>query len=98
MQSYTRTDEVPPEYQGTAPALIQLYRVRTAQCLTIANLTKPVRAVLKSGKRLPSYRTDRTQVDFMIETLYLYANIEYVDERDGRFQFLTILFLITYIS
>jgi hypothetical protein len=34
----------------------------------------------------------------MIETLYLYANIEYVDERDGRFQFLTILFLITYIS
>jgi hypothetical protein len=44
MQSYTRINEVPPEYDGTAPALIQLYRVRTAQCLTIADLTKPVRA------------------------------------------------------
>jgi hypothetical protein len=98
MQSYIRTDEVPPEYQGTAPALIQLYRVRTAQCLTIANLTKPVRALLESGKSFPSYWTDRTQVDFMIETLYLYANIEYADERDGRFPFLTILFLTTQIS
>ncbi|KAE9375537.1 hypothetical protein N431DRAFT_332569 [Stipitochalara longipes BDJ] len=63
MQSYTRANEVPPEYEGTAPALIQLYRVRTAQCLTIADLTKPV--------------------DFMVETLYLYASIEYADERDG---------------
>lgn len=45
MQSYTRTNEVPPEYQGTAPAIIQLYRVRTAQCLTIADLTKPVRTI-----------------------------------------------------
>ncbi|KAH8818142.1 hypothetical protein F5882DRAFT_3166 [Hyaloscypha sp. PMI_1271] len=63
MQSYTRTNEVPPEYDGTAPELIQLYRVRTAQCLTIADLTKPV--------------------DFMCETLYLYATIEYADERDG---------------
>jgi hypothetical protein len=49
MQSYTRTNEVPPEYDGTAPALIQLYRVRTAQCLTIADLTRPVRAQLRDG-------------------------------------------------
>jgi len=43
MQSYARTSETPSEYEGTAPALTQLYRVRTAQCLTIADLTKPVR-------------------------------------------------------
>ena len=49
MQSYSRTNEVPPEYDGTAPALIQLYRVRTAQCLTIADLTKPVRAQPRDG-------------------------------------------------
>jgi hypothetical protein len=49
MQSYTRTNEVPPEYDGTAPELIQLYRVRTAQCLTIADLTKPVRAQPRDG-------------------------------------------------
>jgi hypothetical protein len=52
MQSYARTNEIPPEYQGTAPALTQLYRVRTAQCLTIADLTKPVRNLLDEGWRV----------------------------------------------
>jgi hypothetical protein len=46
MQSYTRTNNIPPEYQGTAPALTELYRVRTVQCLMIADLTKPVGLLL----------------------------------------------------
>ena len=50
MQSYARTGEIPPEYEGTAPALTQLYRVRTAQCLTIADLTKPVRFPSEIGR------------------------------------------------
>lgn len=40
--SYKMSKKVPPEYQGTAPAIAELYRVRTAQCLMIADLTKPV--------------------------------------------------------
>jgi len=46
MQSYTRIKDTPPEYEGTAPALTELYRVRTVQCLMIADLTKPVRPPL----------------------------------------------------
>jgi hypothetical protein len=42
MMSYKMSKKVPPEYQGTAPAIAELYRVRTAQCLMIADLTKPV--------------------------------------------------------
>ena len=43
MQSYTRVNEIPPEYQDNAPELAELYRIRTAQCLVIADLTRPVR-------------------------------------------------------
>lgn len=42
MQSYIRTSEIPPEYEGTAPALIELYRVRSSQCLIVSDITKPV--------------------------------------------------------
>lgn len=42
MQSWVRMKEVPTEYEGTAPALIELYRVRTVQCLVLTDLTKPV--------------------------------------------------------
>ncbi|KAF8854134.1 hypothetical protein BDZ45DRAFT_48299 [Acephala macrosclerotiorum] len=48
MQSYTRANEIPPEYQGTAPALTELYRVRTVQCLIVADLTKPVDFMLET--------------------------------------------------
>jgi len=41
MQSYTRVNEIPPEYQDNAPELAELYRIRTAQCLVIADLTRP---------------------------------------------------------
>jgi hypothetical protein len=41
MQSYNRNNEVPLEYQGTAPAITELYRIRTAQCLVIADITRP---------------------------------------------------------
>jgi predicted secreted protein len=63
MQSYSRNNEVPPEYQGTAPAITELYRIRTAQCLVIADITRPT--------------------EFMIETLNMYSQIEYSDQRDG---------------
>lgn len=39
---------MPLEYAGTLPALIDLYRIRTAQCLTIADLTKPVDSMLEA--------------------------------------------------
>jgi hypothetical protein len=41
MQSYTRANEVPPEHEGTAVATAELYRVRTAQCIFHADVTKP---------------------------------------------------------
>ncbi|KAE8452752.1 hypothetical protein EG329_013024 [Mollisiaceae sp. DMI_Dod_QoI] len=41
MMSYARAKEVPLEYEGTAPALIELYRVRTVQCIIAADITKP---------------------------------------------------------
>ncbi len=47
MQSYARNDDVPPEYQGIAPAVMDLYRVRIAQCLVITDLTKPVRNIAR---------------------------------------------------
>ncbi|KAH7351102.1 hypothetical protein BKA65DRAFT_252229 [Rhexocercosporidium sp. MPI-PUGE-AT-0058] len=46
MQSYTRSNEVPLEYQENAPELAELYRIRTAQCLIIADITKPVQTDL----------------------------------------------------
>ena len=63
VQSYRRNKQEPPEYQATSVAVIELYRIRTAQCIGIADITKPVPALL--------------------QTFYLYAMIEYGDERDG---------------
>lgn len=54
MQSYARNNDVPPEYQGTAPAIMDLYRVRMAQCLVITDLTKPVRKTLHEVDSTPS--------------------------------------------
>src|SRR5450432_4114548 len=48
MQSYSRNNEVPPEYQGTAPAITELYRVRTAQCLILADITRPTDFMLET--------------------------------------------------
>lgn len=42
MHSYIMANDIPSEYDGTAPALKELYRVRTVQCLLIADITKPV--------------------------------------------------------
>ncbi len=42
MESYLSTDEVPPEFEENARLLAELYRVRTAECLTVADLTRPV--------------------------------------------------------
>jgi hypothetical protein len=46
MKSYIMSNQVPVEYQGTAPAVTELYRVRTVQCLVIADITKPVSALI----------------------------------------------------
>jgi len=42
MQSWILAKAIPSEYEGTAPALRELYRVRTVQCLLIADICKPV--------------------------------------------------------
>jgi hypothetical protein len=54
MQSYTRNNDMPPEYQATAPATMDLYRVRMAQCLVITDLTKPVGKTLHEIDSTPS--------------------------------------------
>ncbi|KAG4436745.1 hypothetical protein IFR05_007763 [Cadophora sp. M221] len=48
MQSYTRSNEIPPEYQESAPELAELYRIRTAQCLIIADLTRPTEFMIET--------------------------------------------------
>ena len=63
VQSYRRNKQEPPEYHGTSAAIMELYRIRAAQCIGIADITKPVPA--------------------MLQTFYLYAMVEYGDERDG---------------
>ena len=47
LQSYRRNRQEPPEYQGTSAALMELYRIRTAQCIGIADITKPVLSMLR---------------------------------------------------
>ncbi|KAM3085827.1 hypothetical protein ACMFMG_002885 [Clarireedia jacksonii] len=42
LQSYTRNNDAPSEYSDSLESLTHLYRVRTVQCLTIADMTKPV--------------------------------------------------------
>jgi hypothetical protein len=48
MQSYIRIGDIPPEYQGTLPALTDLYRIRTAQCLVLSDITKPVEFTIET--------------------------------------------------
>lgn len=40
MMSYTLSDDEPPEYEGISSSLTELYRLRTAQCLVMADVTK----------------------------------------------------------
>lgn len=47
VRSYGRDKEVSPE-QETNAALADLYRVRSAQCLTMAQLTKPVKYMVET--------------------------------------------------
>lgn len=63
LQSYARNKDAPPEYQDNLAVITDLYRIRTAQCLIIADITRPVY--------------------LMVETMLLYAFIEYSYERDG---------------
>ncbi|KAH8687675.1 hypothetical protein BGZ60DRAFT_362754 [Tricladium varicosporioides] len=48
MQSYNRYNDPPPEYEGTSPALAELFRVRTAQCLVITGLTRPCEYMIET--------------------------------------------------
>lgn len=41
MQSYVSAGQEPPEFEGTSKLLLQVYRIRTAQCLAAADITKP---------------------------------------------------------
>ena len=40
MLSYYIFEDEPPEYEGISKSLSELYRLRTAQCLMIADITK----------------------------------------------------------
>jgi hypothetical protein len=40
MLSYNMLDEEPPEYEGISEALLDLYRLRTAQCLIMGDIAK----------------------------------------------------------
>ncbi|PMD57147.1 uncharacterized protein K444DRAFT_535235 [Hyaloscypha bicolor E] len=40
MLSFYLNDEEPPEYEGTSRSLYELYRLRTAQCLMMGDITK----------------------------------------------------------
>ena len=46
--SFHRNNEEPVEYQGTSAAIVDLYRVRTAQCLVIADIRKPVKHMVEA--------------------------------------------------
>jgi hypothetical protein len=48
LQSYRHSDTEPPDYQGTTAATIELYRLGAAQCLAIANITKPVKFMIEA--------------------------------------------------
>ena len=39
MLSYHQFEEEPPEYEGISESLSELYRLRTAQCLMMADVT-----------------------------------------------------------
>ena len=40
MLSYHILDDEPPEYEGVSESLFELYRLRTAQCLMLGDITK----------------------------------------------------------
>ncbi|TGO84826.1 hypothetical protein BPOR_0460g00020 [Botrytis porri] len=48
LQSYARDNDVTPEYQDTLATIIDLYRIRTAQCLTTADITRPVYLMIET--------------------------------------------------
>ncbi|THV45841.1 hypothetical protein BGAL_0445g00040 [Botrytis galanthina] len=48
LQSYARNNDIPPEYQDTLATVIDLYRIRTAQCLIIADITRPVYLMIET--------------------------------------------------
>ncbi|SLM40670.1 Transcription factor domain, fungi [Lasallia pustulata] len=48
MQSYHRQDDEPPEFQGQSLILACKYRALTAQCLLLADFTKPVNHMIET--------------------------------------------------
>ncbi|KAH8808043.1 fungal-specific transcription factor domain-containing protein [Xylogone sp. PMI_703] len=48
MQSYQHHNDEPPEYRDTLPVLAELYRIRTAQCITIADISKPCEFMIEA--------------------------------------------------
>lgn len=48
MQSYHRKDDGPPEFQGQSLRLASKYRALTAQCLLLADFTKPVNHTIET--------------------------------------------------
>ncbi|TGO54176.1 hypothetical protein BCON_0111g00190 [Botryotinia convoluta] len=48
LQSYARNNEIPPEYHDTLATVIDLYRICTAQCLIIADITRPVYLMIET--------------------------------------------------
>jgi hypothetical protein len=40
MLSFRQFNNEPPEYEGIAESLFELYRIRTAQCLIVGDITK----------------------------------------------------------
>jgi hypothetical protein len=48
MQSYGPSNDVPEEYANNYMELTDLYRIRCAQCITIADITKPVEHMIEA--------------------------------------------------
>jgi hypothetical protein len=48
MQSYGARNDIPEEYAHNYPKLTDLFRVRSAQCITIADITKPVEFMIEA--------------------------------------------------
>ncbi|KAF7883651.1 uncharacterized protein EAF02_005571 [Botrytis sinoallii] len=48
LQSYARNNDIPSEYQDTLATVIDLYRIRTAQCLITADITRLVYLMIET--------------------------------------------------
>ncbi|KAG9229565.1 hypothetical protein BJ875DRAFT_187291 [Amylocarpus encephaloides] len=48
MQSYIRNNDIPPEYETTCFDTGELYRVRAAQCIQVADITKPTEFMVEA--------------------------------------------------